>query len=154
MNKYEEKLARIKALLSGETQEEKPEQEATPAPQYVSVEMFEQFKAEQEQKISEGFQILSEMIQDMVKEQKEVPVAASAEEVVDVAKDPNEVIEDTKGDVQLLEEGVQLSEDNEPAAEEIVSAPSELDAKSRGSVMASLRKHANTVDRVWEILNN
>lgn len=147
MNKYEEKLARIKALLSGETQEEKPEQEATPAPQYVSVEMFEQFKAEQEQKISEGFQMLSEMIQDMVKEQKEVPVAASAEEVVDVAKDPNEVIEDTKGDVQL-------SEDNEPAAEEIVSAPSELDAKSRGSVMASLRKHANTVDRVWEILNN
>lgn len=147
MNKYEEKLARIKALLSGETQEEKPEQEATPAPQYVSVEMFEQFKAEQEQKISEGFQMLSEMIQDMVKEQKEVPVAASAEEVVDVAKDPNEVIEDTKGDVQL-------SEDNEPAAEEIVSAPSELEAKSRGSVMASLRKHANTVDRVWEILNN
>ena len=81
---YEEKLTKIKALLAGEApaEEEANDVQEAPAPQYLSVADFNLYKEEQDKKFSEGIEMLASMIQEAIKESKEVPVEASAEEAV------------------------------------------------------------------------
>lgn len=161
---YEEKLTKIKALLAGEApaEEEVNDVQEAPAPQYLSVADFNLYKEEQDKKFSEGIEMLASMIQDAIKESKEVPVEASAEEavmspeeianaeVVDLTEDPDEVVPDAEEETELSEVP---AEDNQPAAEEVVVSPEDKQEKQELHGVAASAYMNPTLAKAFELIN-